>query len=126
MRLVGGWLIVVGLSGCAGLPVEEMSVSGVGLSRAAVEAVVQDHAIQTRHCYENRLRDKPRLKGAAVLRWTVNMKGVTEDVNVKRGLDEKVDECLLAAVRSWTFPAPSAREKVLVTYPFVFAPVRGN
>jgi len=86
----------------------------------AVQQAVKAHAAQTKHCYEVALKEDPTLAGNVVLQVKIDANGHVIDANAD-GLNDKVQQCLLAQVREIKFPKPqNAPANVIV--PFHFEP----
>jgi TonB family protein len=56
--------------------------------------------------------------------FTIDGKGRVSQAQVRSSTlqDPAVEQCLLARVRTWKFPAPSDGGECAIEYPFVFAP----
>ena len=86
----------------------------------AVQAAVKTRATQTKHCYEVALKEDATLAGSVVLQVKIDANGHVIDANAD-GLNEKVQQCLLAQVREIKFPKP-ASAPLTVIVPFHFEP----
>ena len=97
--------------------------SGAYRSNASLLAVVRRYAAGVQFCYDNELKRNPGLQGKLVVVLTVLANGRVTDVGiVSDGLgSNRLNECVLAQMREWKFPAiPEG----VVTFrtPFVFTP----
>ena len=75
-----------------------------------------------RACYEAALKDAPKLARKISIQFEI---GPTGAVNTARVGDDEVhsealSKCLVAAVKSWKFPAHLHHPTALVTYSFNF------
>lgn len=87
--------------------------------RAAVTPRIRE---LRRHCYSGSRVPHGHRGGRVLLRFTLAPDGSVEDVTNAAstlGLPD-AEECVLAQVRTWTFPAPGGEESVVVTYPVEF------
>lgn len=98
--------------------------------REAVRQVVRGHLPELRACYEaERARTRATdagttPAGSLKVRWTIGRDGVVESVealNVLPGASEAFAGCMTDSIRGWHFPPPTAGERAVVTYPFVFS-----
>jgi serine/threonine protein kinase len=89
----------------------------------AVTAVVRAHASEVRACFDRALMEQPDLRGRLSVRATLDARGRVLDVSqfgpaiVGGG---RLQECILAAFRGWTFPPPPPGGKSSVSYSFRF------
>ena len=97
------------------------------LDREIVRRVVRQHLNEVRYCYEQALARRPTLAGRVVAQFTIAPTGhVLVSALQRSSLGESaVDDCIIAATRRWTFPAPEGGGLVLVSYPFQLAPAGG-
>ena len=78
---------------------------------------------QVSRCYEQALARTPALAGRLAVRFTLGPTGIVQADEVTAALgDAPFQQCVLAAVRRWVFPAPEGGGVITVTYPFNFAP----
>ncbi len=87
---------------------------------AQVTSVAQAHDAEVRHCFASELAHRPDVAGTIELRFTIGLDGsvasasvANDDVHVPA-----INECLIARVQSWTFPAPTSGEAATVTHAF--------
>ncbi len=101
---------------------EEATASG-GIDREAIRRVIRENIRAIRTCYERELQRKPDLYGKIVLGWHIEEKGrVTKTWTVSNTLgSDDVAQCILARLKTWTFPEPPGDQVAAVTYPFVFS-----
>jgi hypothetical protein len=95
--------------------------SGQGLSKDAVYAVVRAHESSIKACYEAQAKKDARLAGEIDVRWEIEEDGRVSAARVKRTTmnSKPVEDCLVAEVARWRFPAASDRT-VVGRFPFVF------
>jgi hypothetical protein len=95
--------------------------SNGSLSRDAVRRVVVRGRPMIRGCYEHALVTRPELSGRISLTWMVSPSGAVSASAVDaRGSDlhaPELEQCMLHAVRSWTFP--ESHGPTGVTFPFL-------
>ena len=89
-----------------------------------VRAAVAPRVREVQRCYTRQRRPPPGGGGRVVLRFTVAPDGAVEDVTASASTLEaaEVEQCVLAQVRGWTFPAPGGEESIIVTYPLELGP----
>ncbi len=87
---------------------------------AQISAVAQEHNAEVRHCFASELTHRPDIAGTIRLRFTIGLDGTVSDAAIES--DElrvaAVNECLLARVAAWTFPAPTTGAPATVTHAF--------
>ncbi len=89
--------------------------------KEVIQGVVKEHTDEIRACYEAELKNNKDLAGKLDLSWTVGPDGAVTDVVAKENtLNKAVEDCVVAAITKWTFPAPKNGGKVQIDYPFVF------
>ncbi len=94
---------------------------GAGLDRNVIDSVVKRRQERVRLCYERQLNSSPGLAGKITVAFMIGKWGqvvsarITED-SLK---NETVNHCVLAEIKSWSFPKPQAG-RVSVEYPFSF------
>ena len=94
-----------------------------GLSRAAVTDVVRGQSGSVRHCYEVGLANDVNFGGTVEMGWKIDLDGKVTSVNVVSVTvkNDAAEDCLLAEILRWEFPA-AAERTVVASYPFVFEP----
>lgn len=96
---------------------------GAYRSNASLLAVVRRYAPGIQYCYDNELKRDLTLNGKMVLVLTVLASGVVSEVTIAEDSmrSTRLEQCVLAQVREWRFPAI---EQGTVTFrtPFVFTP----
>ena len=97
--------------------------SGAYRSNASLLAVVRRYAPGIQFCYDNELKRSPGLRGKLVAALTVAASGEVTDVRIVSDSVNSagLQQCMLAQIRVWKFPAISAGTTVFKT-PFVFTP----
>lgn len=102
----------------------DATVNG-SLSQEAIRRVVQRHVAEVRFCYQQGLQSRPDLEGRVVVSWIISPSGAVQSssLNPTSNLgDARVEQCVVQAVRRWTFPSPDGGGMVGVNYPFVLQP----
>jgi NmrA-like family len=88
----------------------------------AIAATVRAHAAEVQGCYERALMDGAELHGRltmkAVLDPTGHVLSVSPSSTIEGGA--RLQSCVTAAFKSWTFPAPEGDVKGNITYSFSF------
>ncbi|MCZ7677490.1 MAG: AgmX/PglI C-terminal domain-containing protein [Sandaracinaceae bacterium] len=94
------------------------------LSREAIRRVVRSRLAEVRFCYEQGLVRRPRLEGGLTVQWIIGADGRVESAALSSSDlgDAAVEQCVVGAVRRWSFPATDLGGPTGVTYPFVLAP----
>ena len=101
------------------------TTSGTGLANEAIARVVKGNLSAISKCYEKAMARLPSLSGKVAVKFTIDAKGAVlsaapGDTNIT---DADMVSCVVGAVKLMTFPQPDGGGVVVVTYPFVFAPV---
>jgi tRNA A-37 threonylcarbamoyl transferase component Bud32 len=89
----------------------------------AVASVVRAHAMEVRACFDRALMEQPDLRGRLSVRATIGADGRVLDVSqlgpaIAGG--GRLQGCVLAAFRSWTFPPPQPGARGSISYAFRF------
>jgi hypothetical protein len=71
-----------------------------------VRRIIKQHQNQLQYCYEKTLRDKPELKGEAIVHFTIAASGAVAAADTKKSIDPDVDTCLADRFRQLEFPRP--------------------
>jgi hypothetical protein len=102
--------------------------AGATAPQEAVGKVAAEHAAEIRACYERELAVDPQLQGKVALRWVIQDDGSAADVRVHEPgttlRSRKVQDCMVARVGGWRFPAPGPGRTLAVTYPWSLRPQR--
>ena len=94
------------------------------LERWEIEAVVNEHIAEIKHCYEKQLNRYPSLAGKIIAKWVINRKGRVDSVSLKSTLgNRKVERCVRNTILRWQFPKPRGGGSCDVGYPFTFSRV---
>ncbi|MCU0700008.1 MAG: AgmX/PglI C-terminal domain-containing protein [Myxococcaceae bacterium] len=113
-----------------GIVVDPVRPSGLGvppkkaggsIDRDAVAKVINEHLPEVQRCYESSLLLEGSAGGRLAVEWTISTSGAVTNAKVQSTTvrQASVPQCVLAALRRWTFPAAKGGN-VVVTYPFVF------
>ncbi|MCK5799948.1 MAG: energy transducer TonB [Deltaproteobacteria bacterium] len=91
------------------------------LAPEEIYRVVRRNRRAVRFCYERQLIKEPTLHGKVLVNFIIDRDGSVREVRVDDSTlkNVEVEDCLLARIRSWVFPAPRGGI-VNVRYPFVF------
>jgi TonB family protein len=95
------------------------------LSREVVRRVVRRNVSQVRACYEQQLISRPDLEGRVTVSFIISPTGATQtSVLASSSLgNSAAEQCIVRAVRRWSFPAPTGGGVVRVNYPFTLSRV---
>ncbi len=93
------------------------------IDKDGIREVIQAHADEIRSCYEQELAQDPQLHGRVVLKWIVQADGSASDGLAEKLHttlpSEKVLECMISRVATWTFPRPARGGIAVITYPWI-------
>jgi tetratricopeptide (TPR) repeat protein len=92
------------------------------LDARAIEKVARANRAAIRACYEDQLAVHPELAGRVKVEVVVGASGAVLDADVAGSTldNDAAESCILAQVRSWTFPAPAGTGASVVAMPFNF------
>ena len=95
------------------------SPASAHLSALPIRGVIHRNLPEVRGCYERALMARPVLHGTLAVHFTIDHAGAVTQAEVSRDELGRPDlaACILAAVRTWTFPA-APHGTISVTYPF--------
>ncbi len=105
----------------------EAMVKG-SLSKEVIRRVIRQHINEIRFCYEQALSNKPDLAGRVSVQFVISPTGAVQTSKLADSTlgSSGVEDCIVKAVRRWTFPSPEGGGVVIVTYPFVLSPAGGE
>jgi hypothetical protein len=91
------------------------------LKKRVIRKVIQHHIGEIRSCFVSSLLGWPDLAGRVAVKFIIQPDGNVGPLAVADTTlnNRAVECCILAAVRSWQFPAPEGGGIIVVTYPFV-------
>lgn len=99
----------------------------VPFSPGAVRDVVTSRSGEIQGCYETAMARKGATAknapaGKVVMSWSITPDGIAADVRVQQSQisDPLVTDCMVQAIRTWTFPKPAKRQPV--EFPFELHP----
>jgi TonB family protein len=97
------------------------------LSKEVIRRIIHRHINEVRFCYEQELNQRPDLQGRVAVKFIIAPTGAVQTAAVESSTvgNAKVEGCIAAAVRRWTFPSPEGGGIVVVTYPFVLEQTGG-
>ena len=92
------------------------------LPREVIQKVINENKQQIRYCYEVELQRKQDLEGKVGVKWIIAATGMVAKVMVTESTlkNKNVENCIMAKIQGWKFPAPAGGGIVEVNYPFVF------
>lgn len=97
-----------------------------GLDEQVVRRVLRRHLNEVRFCYEQALRQQPGVEGSVQVEFAIDARGLVSQSRATGGTAEsaRLSDCLVRAVRRWTFPSPPGNgdAQVAATYQFALAP----
>lgn len=93
------------------------------LDKEVIRKVIHEHREQIRACYETAITRREDLKGKVSVKFTISAEGPVSAAEIVADTpgDQPLAECVVNAVKTWTFPKPKGGGIVMVTYPFIFA-----
>jgi len=127
----GGGVSGIGVGGGAGgmrardtanaprLALGTVKVDGA-LPPEVVRRIVRQHLGQLRYCYEQTLLKNPKVNGLVVVHFEVDANGAVTSAEVTKHLEDGLDACLVARVKTLEFPKPE-KGTVKVQLPLNFS-----
>lgn len=87
-----------------------------------VRAVIKAHSAEAAACYDRAKMETPTLAGKLTIEATVSPTGQVQSAQVSNTdiRSPRLESCLVAAFRTFTFPAPAGGVPGTVTYTYVF------
>lgn len=97
------------------------------LSKEVIRRIIHRHINEVRFCYEQELNQRPDLQGRVSVKFIISPTGQVQTAATAASTlaNVKVEGCIVAAVRRWTFPSPEGGGIVVVNYPFVLEQTGG-
>jgi TonB family protein len=97
------------------------------LSKEVIRRIIQRHVNEVKFCYEQELNQRPDLQGRISVKFIISPTGQVQTAALASSSmgNAKVEQCVVEAVRRWTFPSPEGGGIVVVTYPFVLEQTGG-
>jgi hypothetical protein len=91
-----------------------------GLDRDQIMAVINRHRGEITYCYEQALKKDPKVKGKISIQFVINPFGQVSRAVVSESSvnSSSLESCMVARLRSWSFPKPVGGVNVDVLYPF--------
>jgi hypothetical protein len=95
------------------------------LTRDGIRKDVESHVNDVQTCYAQILNDEPQSQGQIIVQWTIGAGGKVVDAGIKSTElhSPKLEDCIVAKVKTWTFPAPPTGQLQVISYPFLFRAV---
>lgn len=83
----------------------------------------KEQKIQVKECYESALKEKPDLAGEVTLKWVVDRRGKLKRAKIEKSdmQDEPFHKCLLAHLKSVSFPGFRSVSTIEVDYTLSFS-----
>jgi TonB family protein len=97
------------------------------LSKEVIRRIIQRHVNEVKFCYEQELNQRPDLQGRVQVKFIISPTGQVQTAALAGSTlgNPKAEQCIVEAVRRWTFPSPEGGGIVVVTYPFVLEQTGG-
>jgi TonB family protein len=97
------------------------------LSKEVIRRIIQRHVNEVKFCYEQELNQRPDLQGRVQVKFIISPTGQVQTAALAGSTlgNAKAEQCIVEAVRRWTFPSPEGGGIVVVTYPFVLEQTGG-
>lgn len=97
---------------------------GTGLPPEVIQRIVRSRIAKIRYCYEKALERSATLSGKVAVKFTIDAAGAVTAATASDTTiaDAEMVSCVVAAVRTLSFPQPDSGSPIVVTYPFNFAP----
>ncbi len=94
------------------------------LDKTLIDQTIRAEMPRVRACYQLGLDRNFSLGGLVVVKFVITKDGTVSSSTVKATTmgDEEVETCILDTFLELAFPEPKGGGKVIVSYPFVFAP----
>jgi metallo-beta-lactamase class B len=94
------------------------------LDKEIIRRIIRSHIDEVRDCYELQLPKKPDLAGRIMVDFTIAASGDVVAAKPQSSTlgSPPLEQCIVAAVRTWQFPKPLGGGIVMVSYPFVLTP----
>lgn len=95
-----------------------------GLRAEEIESVIKSNLKSIHQCYLQNLEGNRGNRGRVTAHWVISPNGRVESAVVKETTlkHAPTEECIVGAIRTWTFPEPRNGSTVKVNYPFSFMP----
>lgn len=95
--------------------------SSGSLDKEVIRRAIRQHLDEVRACYESELTRNTSLTGRVVVMFAISGKGTVPVSLIESSTlaNEKVEKCIISAIRNWLFPKPQNGGIVIVTYPFL-------
>ncbi|GEM_PF-6984277 len=90
------------------------------LSKDEIRRGIRNGRRRIKYCYEKELFLNPQLKGQLKVEFTIGAKGTVISAFITLPFQEKVDPCVIKAIKDLKFPKPRGGGIVIVRYPFNF------
>ena len=93
-------------------------------SRDVIDAVVRSHFGEIALCYRQELARRPGLAGRVLVEFVIEEDGRVYEAQVASSdlASDQVHECIVQAIRRWSFEEVPGEDRVVVRYPFVLSP----
>lgn len=94
------------------------------IEKAAIQRVVKENVKDVQRCYEQGLMTRLDLRGKVVVKFVVGRTGTVAGVTIPETElnDRPVEQCIISAAMTWTFPKPTGEGLASFSYPFILKP----
>ena len=98
------------------------------LDKDLIRRTIRQHINEVKFCYEQQLTKKPDLDGRLLVKFVIGGTGLVLSSQVENSTlhEASVEQCVVTAVRRWSFPRPQGGGIVVVSYPFGFKVAGGG
>jgi serine/threonine-protein kinase len=92
------------------------------IDASRITATIRAHADEIQGCLERARMDRPDLQGRVVVQSTIGPDGRVQSASASSNIDggSRLQGCVVAAWRSWTFPAPAGGVPATISKTFNF------
>jgi len=105
-----------------GLPIEGEPVVMGAVDPRVIKKIVHANRGQLRYCYESAAAKQPTLAGMVEVKFIISSNGSVQAANISQSTLQSADleACLVARVRTWTFPGPKGGGVAIIVLPLQF------
>jgi TonB family protein len=105
-----------------------LTFRGGSLDKEIIRRVVRLHMNEVKYCYDQELVRNRGVEGRVSVQFIISGTGqvITSFVQSTSMNNPRVESCVAAAVKRWTFPKPEKGGLAIVSYPFNFVAGQGG